>query len=350
MNKPNSRLLPNNVFTVPKNVLLLAPEQIGALAQAFTAWRDAAVRADHLRSRERLRLVFQLLRHTGARLGEVLGLDDRTDMDLDRGMILIGKGSNRREVPIPQRLARELRRVLESPLAAGYSGDFLHADQGLVRRTFYARADECGVPRELATARVLRNTRAVEMLRSGVPLAVVQTVLGRSPAELKGMLQQYSGQDAAFIVRRLALGDMSGRTSARNSFYCRVTGIARDAVMAEVRMESKQGDALCAVITTESLHSLGLEQGVPVVATVKAPLISVQKPFSEKHSSRRNTLVACVTKVRASKAITEISALTTQGQDLCALVSASTAHEFELAPGDQAVFTFKALSVVLNTL
>jgi len=350
MNETTTRMSPSEIFTVPEGIRLLTPDQTILLEQAFDAWRDAAVRADHMLARERIRLVFLLLRHTGARLGEVLSLNDRTDLNMDQAVVMLGKKGAKREVPLSQNLNRDLRRVLQGPLAAGANGHFLHADQGFVRRVFYARADACGVPRELGTARVLRNTRAVEMLRSGVPLSVVQNVLGQSSPELTVVLQHFSNRDTTSIVRRLAMNDLAERTSARNSFAGRVIGIIKDQVMAEVMMQTTQGQTLCAVITAESLHTLGLESGYPVTATIKAPLVAVHTCVPRDQDSRRNRLQGTVSAVRTTPVIAEISAQTCHGQNLCALVSTHTAHELNFKPGDCAQFSFKGLSIVLNTL
>lgn len=350
MNASDSNLAPSEIFTVPEGIRLLSPEQAARLEAAFDIWRGTASRADHMRARERMRLIFLLLRHTGARLGEVLALDHDRDLDLTQGTALFGKNGNTREVPLPQGLCRELRRVLESPMAAGSQGHFLNADQGQVRRAFYARADQCGVPRELATARVLRNTRAVEMLRNGVPLAVVQSVLGQSSPELTAVLQRYSSQDASRIVRRLAMDDLRDKTSARNTFSCRVTDIVRDPVMAEIMLETAHGQRLCAVITTESLNTLALQPGTTVAASVKAPLVAVCANPAHTGGSRRNRLDATVTSVRSNPVITEINARTKFGQNVCALVSTKTALVMGIQAGDTARFSFKALSVILNTL
>ncbi len=349
MTAPDKLLTPGEVFTVPEGIRLLDQQQMARLETAFDLWRDKASRADHLRARERMRLIFLLLRHTGARLGEVLALNHQTDIDLQRSVALFGKNGNQREVPLPEGLLRDLRRVLESPMAAGCNGHFLNADQGQVRRAFYARADQCGVPRELATARALRNTRAVEMLRNGVPLAVVQGVLGQSSPELTAVLQRYSSRDATSIVRRLALDDLRDKTSARNTFACRITEIVRDPVMAEIMLETAYGQQLGAVITVESLNTLALEPGSPVAASVKAPMVAVCADPSHSARSRRNRLDATVTSVRTTPVITEISAQTEFGQEVCALISTHAAKAMNIESGAKARFSFKALSVILNT-
>ncbi|MGE4552635.1 MAG: TOBE domain-containing protein [Desulfovibrionaceae bacterium] len=344
------RLSAGEVFTVPAAVRRLDPEQLHALEAAFDAWRDAARGAAARLPRERLRLVFLLLRHTGARLGEVLGLDESADVDAEGGEVRLGSGAARRTVPLPEGLCRELRAVLQAPQSGAGRGGWFKVDPGYVRRVFYARAGEAGVPRELATPRVLRNTRAVELLRSGVPLTVVRDVLGQGSADLTSVFQTYSEGAAAHLVRRLALSALPGRTSARNTFLGQVVSVRRDGIMAEVALRTPAGTEVSAVITAQSLNTLGLTPGSPVAATVKAPLVNVLRPGEAAPASARNRLLAVVTDIRSTEVVAEISGRTDKGEGVCALVSASSAAELDLREGQRAEFRFKALCVVLNTI
>lgn len=346
------QLASGEVFTVPEGVRHLTGEEMDRLEHAFTDWRDKAATSSWLPARRRLHLIFLLLRHTGARLGEVLALDADRDIDVQAGVVRLGRGKSRREVPVPEKLARELRLLLQDPaMAAGGDGKegWFQVDQGYLRRVFYARAKECGLPSELATPRVLRNSRAVELLRSGVPLAVVRQVLGQSSTDLTSVYQHYSQGAATSLVRRLALSDLPSRTSARNTFVGQVVATRADGVMAEVMVETQNGGAICSIITQESLYNLGLEPGTPVAATVKAPLVNV---FPQGHGpgSGRNRFPARVTSVRSNGIVTEVNGENGQGARLCALISGRTAEDLNLAEGDRVEFRFKAMSVVLNTV
>ena len=347
------QLASGEVFTVPEGVRHLPGEELDRLEQAFAVWRDKAAASSWLPARRRLHLIFLLLRHTGARLGEVLALDEARDIAAQAGMVRLGRGKSRREVPVPDKLARELRLLLQDPAMAGGKGKdkggWFQVDQGYLRRIFYARAKECGLPPELATPRVLRNSRAVELLRSGVPLAVVRQVLGQSSTDLTSVYQHYSQGAATSLVRRLALSDLPSRTSARNTFVGQVVGTRADGVMAEVMVETQNGAAVCSIITQESLYNLGLEPGTPVAATVKAPLVNV---FPQGHvaGSGRNRFPARVTSIRSNGIVTEINGENGRGVRLCALISGRTAEDLGLAEGDRVEFRFKAMSVVLNTV
>ncbi len=345
-----SNIPPSAIFAVPENVRHLSPDQSRGLEQAFDSWRDRARRTDSLHSRERLRMVFLLLRYTGARLGEILSLDGSRDFDQGKGVIFLGKNGMRRNVPLPPRICKELALFLGSPAATSKTDEIFKIDPGYVRRIFYVQAEKCKIPKELAAPRSLRNTRAVELLRRGVPLSVVRDFLGQSSADLTSVYQQYSEGDSSAIVRQLALKDLNKRTSARNTFLGHVTEIVRDGVMAEVTMTTDSGETICAVITAASVLNLGLEIGSPVAASIKAPLVNVYRLDTQARGSARNRLPAKTVSVRKTEVLAEISGQTEHGTDLCALISSQSADQMDITPGDQLEFRFKAMSVVLTTL
>jgi len=345
--RPSGRVCPRDFFSVSEHVKYLEPPQLQAFEHAFSHWKDAAKRVDSARARLRMWLIFLLLRHTGARLGEVLSLDDTQAFDHERSLVRLGGGERVREVPLPDEVFREIDDVLEGPAGCGARGDFFQVDPGYFRRICYARGKECGLPRDLAGPQVLRNTRAVEMLRTGVPITVVKEVLGQSSLNLTAAFQQFSPGDVASIMQRA----VRKKTSARNAFVGHVVNVVRDSVMAEVDIETRSGQQLSAVITVDSLRNLKIEPGVPVAATVKAPLVNVVTCESGAvAASARNRLRATILRVTESPVLAEVLGRTEDGSDVCALIAMDSAREMDIKPGDQAEFWFKALSVVLNTV
>ncbi len=345
-----ARLAPHAFFTVPAGVRHLDTDGLTRLVAAFKTWSEAPRRSDARRARQRMRLLFLLLRYSGARLGEATALTRADlDLDLDAGAVVLGGGGHRRTVPLARVLCRELALFLDGPMGAGLDGPPFAADPGYVRRVFYARAEEAGLPRELGTPRAVRTSRAVELLRSGVPLAVVRDVLGQSSADLTALFQAYSSEDALHIVRRLAPDDMPLRTSARNSFPCRVERVSRDGVLAEIALRTYDGAPLFAIITVESALNLALGPGVPVMATIKAPLVELVQADGRRGCAR-NAIAAVVTEVRSTEVVAEVMGESADGSRLCALVSARTLAELGIGPGDLVQFRFKAMAVVLGAL
>ena len=92
--------------------------QLVRLAASLRGWMDAAERPADRHARGRLWLVFLVLRFTGARLGEVLSLDDRRDIDLERGLVRFSPpGGPPREAPLPDEAVSELRAYLQGRLS-----------------------------------------------------------------------------------------------------------------------------------------------------------------------------------------------------------------------------------------
>lgn len=342
----------------------MEPHQLRALERAFMGWKDAAKRTDSVVGRVRMWLVFLLLRHTGARLGEVLSLDDRQCFEAEGSLVHLGKGERARAVPLPEEIFETVTRTLEGDGAQALRGGYFQVDPGYFRRICYARGRECGLSKEQVCPKGLRNSRAVEMLRSGVPITVVRDVLGQSSLELTAGFQQFSDGDMRSIVRT-AQQTMRKRTSARNSFIGHVTEVKDDGLMAEVVLQTRAGVDVCAVITADSLRSLGLVQGSPVIATVKAPLVNVVlvpcapgisgNPGNAtmpgiRGTSARNRFRATISQVKRSPVIAEVQGRMDDGTELCALISGESASELGLSRGDEAEFWFKAFSVVINTL
>lgn len=161
----------------------LDESQLNRLTNAFKAWLESAVTDHTRRVRGRYWLTFILLRHTGARIGEILSLDDGRDIDLNRGEVRIPSasrtsGSPLRTIPVPPKVVQELIHYLNSfPMM---KGKVFALDQGNFRREFYRRAEEAQIPRELSHPHILRHTRAMELLDAGVPLGVVRDILGHA--------------------------------------------------------------------------------------------------------------------------------------------------------------------------
>lgn len=344
------KLAPCEVFDVPEEVRHLDSAGLVCLERSYRCWRDGAGRADRVRSRTRVLLLFLMLRHSGAKLGEILDIDVRQSVDAARAVVTLGNEKHRRDVPLPRTYVRELMTFVDGPMGTGLDGKVFALDPGYIRRIFYARAEDSGIDRSLGSPAALRRSRAVELLRSGVPLGVVREVLGQSRADLAAVFQRWSEGDVQSIVRRMSVSEKPLRTSARNTFSGHVTQVKRDGVMAEVELATASGRRVTAVITTESLDALDLEPGVPVAATVKAPHVDVFAMEEPRAESARNSFAAKVSSVRGTEVLTEVTGVAEDGAGLCALVSTSAFSASPFDVGDAVEFRFKALAVVLHTL
>jgi site-specific recombinase XerD len=135
------------------------------------------------------RALLELLYGTGARVSEVVGIG-LEDLDFDEELILLtGKGSKQRLVPMGASLKGALRDYLAPggrssfPDARKDSRLFLNARGGVLSRQgidliIDKRALEVGIERSRISAHVFRHSCATHMLAHGADIRVVQELLG----------------------------------------------------------------------------------------------------------------------------------------------------------------------------
>jgi site-specific recombinase XerD len=135
------------------------------------------------------RALLELLYGTGARVSEVVGIA-LGDLDFDEELILVtGKGSKQRLVPMGATLRAALRDYLGGrgrstfPEARKDSRLFLNARGGALSRQgvdliIDKRALQVGIERSRISAHVFRHSCATHMLAHGADIRVVQELLG----------------------------------------------------------------------------------------------------------------------------------------------------------------------------
>lgn len=200
---PSGLALPDAAGTIK----YLSEGQLEDLICAFRAWFEGAGTQTRRRVRGRYWLVFLTLRWTGARLGEVLSVDDRVDLDLREQMIRLPnlkrhnprKRGETRWVPVPSSLIGETALYLtEFP---EMRGRVFKLDPRNFRRVFSELGRKARLPEDLRHPHVLRHTRAVELLKKGVPVAAVQEILGHASLTTTAVYLRLSGQDVRTILR-----------------------------------------------------------------------------------------------------------------------------------------------------
>ena len=341
---------PGKVFTIPSDIKFLDSLQIEILTETFRNWLGKSSGESTRKSRSRVWLIFLLLRYTGARLGEILSLDDRSDIDMERAVVKLGKAESgqAREVQLPEPVIQELRSFLDDSVDEDLRGVIFQMDQGYVRRKFYERAREAALPKELVNPTVLRKSRAIELLRSDVPLTVVQSMLGQSTSNLAASYLDYSDEDIQRIISQFIRKEAQHRTSARNSFYGKITGIKRGDVQAEVELTTLSGNKVYSIITTDSLATLELSKDRMATALVKAPWVIVSKEDHVPRTSARNKFQGNVTKVNKGKIMSEVVVALPDTTKICAIVTDESVNKLDLKAGDAVWVMFKALSVIVN--
>lgn len=342
------RLDPARLFEVPERVKHLEPEAITALGEAFAAWRGAARGRRQAQARQRVWLAYLLLRYTGARLGEVLALDLAADLDPAQGRVRLGgSGADQRSLPLPPEVVEtwlDLAAQLgKEPQAAG-----LGLDPGYVRRKFQERGAEAGLAPELCNPRVLRNSRALELLRGGVPLTVVQGMLGQGSANLTAALVDYQEEDRRRILDDHLARERRKKTSARNFFSGRVARVEAGRIQCLVEMITSGGHRVLATITRESLTNLGIKPGAPVCALVKAPWVLLALGEAPPPVSASNRLRGRLVRIEREGVTVEAMVELDDGVQVCALITSESLKNLDLAVGRETWVLFKSSAVILT--
>jgi integrase/recombinase XerD len=134
--------------------------------------------------------LLEFLYGTGARVTEAVGLDlSKIDLD-DRVVIVTGKGSKQRMVPLgglavaaiarwlPDRMSLLHRAQRGDPLFLNLRGRRL-SRQGMFE-VVRANARRAGIPEEKVSPHVLRHSAATHMVEAGADLRSVQELLGHA--------------------------------------------------------------------------------------------------------------------------------------------------------------------------
>jgi len=137
------------------------------------------------------------------------------------------------------------------------------------------------------------------------------------------------------------------KISARNVFPGKVTQVKIGAVNSEVDLTTNSGVKIVAVVTNESVKSLGLAVGRDVMALIKASSVLVMLEGKDVKLSARNCLSGKITKVAEGPISAEVSIALPGGGAIHATITHDAAKELGLKAGVAATAVFKAQSVIL---
>lgn len=327
--------------------------RLNRLEQAFRRWAKAATRPDVRLSRKRILLIFLLIRWTGAKLNEVLALNPFQDIDPDRQAVVFGNADATpdrppREVQMPERLSQEIQAALEDTAFKQSLGSLFNVDPGHVRRKFYERASACGFPKELAGPDAIRKSRAVEMMQNNLPLPVVQKILGHSTPNLTAAFVSFSDEDIRQVTRFFLEKESRRKTSARNTFFGKISTIQKGDIQAKVELVTIGGYPVTTVITNDSLTRLGLKAGTLISAEVKAPMVVLQKGDKEPQCSAENMFQGTIERIIRGKVTTEYVVRIADGTQLCSLATEKSSRQLGLQENEPVWVMFNCFSVVLH--
>ncbi|GAB6057519.1 TOBE domain-containing protein [Desulfonatronum parangueonense] len=345
---PTIQSSPGGSFSVPPAAKILDSVQLAELERTFRAWATDSPRRDVRWSRQRILLIFLLIRHTGAKLNEVLELKFG-DIDLEkRAVTLAGDDKDKaRTVEIPDDLAEELRTALNKGSHAPDDALF-RIDPAHVRRKFYEQAEMCGLSRDFGNPSTLRRSRSVELLRGNLPLPVVQRLLGHSTPNLTAAHLDVSEEDVHHAARQYVDRESRRRTSARNIFFGKIVEIAQGDIQSMVMLQTLGDLNISSVITNTSLQRMRLKIGSFVTAEIKAPWVLIAGSAEAAENSAENRLPGRVMAVNPGKVNAEVLVRLTDGTEICAVITATGLERLGLQVDDAAWVLFGAYSVVLH--
>ncbi len=331
----------------------LTVEQMGRLDAAFAAWVARAKGKRSVISRNRARLTFLLLRYTGAKLGEILALNDETDFVLAYRKVLLGGGKGedarpRREVYLPADLHAELKQILRDPDYAPLRGTIFHLDQGYMRRVVYERAEECGVPKNLANPNTLRRSRAVELLHNGVPLTVVQRILGHLTANSTAAFLDLPEEEQKRLEKYFLERENRRAAGTHNTFFGKVSAVLPGEIQSRVEITTLGGHCLVSVISTKSLEAMGLKEGIFVTARIKAPWVALGTDRDPPPQAGENRFKGVVERVSKGREGAEVVLTLDDGTRLCSMLGLDALERMRLGAGDGVWAVADAFSVILS--
>lgn len=328
--------------------------QLQRLEQSFREWASGAVRADVQQSRRRILLIFLLIRYTGAKLNEVLVFDPFADINSDRQTVFFGRpglGGKEasRAVQIPESLCRELQAAHNDPGFRDSLGKQLFdVDPAFVRRKFYERALDCGFAKRLGAPETIRKARAVELMQGNMPLPAVQMLLGHSTPNLTSAYVSFSEEDIRELTRLYLERESTRKTSARNAFFGKIVTIGQGDIQSRVELTTPGGHIVTAIITNDSLRTLGLREDRLATAEVKAPWVTLHKGGKEPVCSAENRYQGLVVRRTSGEINTEYVVRLADGTELCAIAGTPDSRSPDFMEGDAVWVFFNSCAVVLH--
>ncbi len=155
------------------------------------------------------------------------------------------------------------------------------------------------------------------------------------------------GRDEADIPIDLLFWNVAMKTSARNALHCRVTGITRAAVNAEIALRATATSSIVAVITSHSVDDLGLAPGRDVIALIKSGFVILARAEDAPRLSVANRLPGTVLDRVDGGVNSEIVVDIGDGKTLTSVITRHSADALALQAGVAVIALFDAAHVIL---
>ncbi|RYG08713.1 MAG: molybdenum-dependent transcriptional regulator, partial [Caulobacteraceae bacterium] len=143
------------------------------------------------------------------------------------------------------------------------------------------------------------------------------------------------------------LWSLGMKTSARNALRGVVESITDGDVSSEVTLKVAEGVTITAVVTRDSVATLGLVVGAHAIALIKSSFIVLAVGSEPLKTSARNQLFGKVQGRTDGAVNSEIIIDLAGGKTLAATLTKDSAETLELKPGDPVIALIKAPHVIL---
>lgn len=300
-----------------------------------------ATTTKHANARLRMWFIFMFLRFGGLRLGEIFDLRDE-DVDFRAGVIHV-KGAHDRWIPFPLAPARRMGSAWRDWISPVALAKPLRCDASLVRRQLAKCAEDLGMAPNLLNASSLRRNRALELAAEGLHPTLIAIFLGRSNDNGIFRAEEVQNLITKYIQKETAM-----KTSARNVFSGKITGLREKGILVEVNLETSDGLKVTSVITNTSRKTLDLKEGKGITAIVKAPWVTVFPESERARCGLDNCFQGKVENVKRDELACEILVVLPQGNGVCALYANGAQPEECIQEGAEVVATFSPFAVILT--
>lgn len=140
----------------------------------------------------------------------------------------------------------------------------------------------------------------------------------------------------------------SMRTSARNQFQGKVLNIKRGVVDAQVTLALDARDRLVAIVTNDSVDTLGLIEGRNAYALIKSSFVILTGVDDNPNTSARNRLAGTIAAIRDGPVNSEVILELDGGKTLAAVITRESVHALNLVVGQGAAALIKASHIILG--
>jgi molybdate transport system regulatory protein len=185
-------------------------------------------------------------------------------------------------------------------------------------------------------------------MQNSMPLPAVQMMLGHASPHQTSTYVAFSEDEIQKVTRRYVERESLRKTSARNSFFGKVSAVQKGDIQSRVDLMTMEGHVVSSMITNDSLERLTLKHGSIITAEIKAPWVILQTGESPPKCTADNLFQGTVTRIQSGETNTEFSVRISEETELCSICSTRGGSELNIKIGDRVWIFFNSYSVILH--